>query len=64
MAKKYKTSPENIFIRFLMNANVIPLVGTISENHMKDHMEKFNFKEEDFLDLKKKLEYFGVFIFK
>ncbi len=43
LARKYKVAPPQILYRFLTQCKVIPLIGTSSEQHMKDDLEIINF---------------------
>jgi diketogulonate reductase-like aldo/keto reductase len=39
LAKKYKRTPEQILYAVLIGEGIIPLIGTTSEQHMKEDLE-------------------------
>lgn len=43
LAIKYEKTQAQVFYRFLHQMNIVPLIGTTSEQHMEDDMEIFNF---------------------
>lgn len=42
-AQKYCKTPEQIFFHILVEIGIIPLIGTCSEEHMKEDLEIFSF---------------------
>jgi len=50
LAAKYKKTPEQLFFRFLMDSNIVPLTGTTSEIHMKEDLEvqDIHLSDEDY----------------
>lgn len=44
LAKKYKKTEAQIFYRYLTQNNIVPLIGTTSEQHMKEDLAIFEFE--------------------
>ncbi|MCW8821934.1 MAG: aldo/keto reductase [Sulfurovum sp.] len=47
LGAKYKRTASQIFFRFLIQIDIVPLTGTTSETHMKDDMSLFDFELDD-----------------
>jgi diketogulonate reductase-like aldo/keto reductase len=44
IAKKYKKTEAQIFLRYLSQSGIVPLTGTSSEQHMREDLGIFNFE--------------------
>lgn len=44
LASKYRRTPAQVLFRYLTQADVIPLTGTISETHMREDLAIFDFE--------------------
>ncbi len=44
IARHYQKSTEQIFYRYLIHKDIIPLNGTTSQEHMKEDLSVFSFE--------------------
>ena len=44
VSEKYGHTPEQIFLRYLTQADIVPLTGTASETHMREDLAIFDFE--------------------